>query len=70
MQVQMTSGGTEFGVFRDINISLSVSSMVRKGQEDWKGDIEAGSNQVMWVLLGLGKESDFILSQCKGIEGF
>ena len=66
----MTSGGTEFGVFRDINTSLSVSRMVRKGQKGWKGDIEAGSNQVMWGLLGLGKEPDFILSQGKGIEGF
>lgn len=66
----MTSSGTEFGVFRDINTSLPVSSMTRKGQEAWKADIETGSSQIRRVLVSLVKESDFILSQCKGIEGF
>ena len=66
----MTSHGTEFGLFRDVNTSWLVSSVTRTGQEAWEGDIETGSSQSTRVLVSLAKESDFILSQCKGIEGF
>ena len=66
----MTLRGTEFGVFRDVNTSWLVSSVTRTGQEAWEGDIETGSSQSTRVLVSLAKESDFILSQSKGIEGF
>lgn len=66
----MTSSGTKFGVFRDVNTSRLVSSVTGKGQEAWEGDIETGSSQSTRVLVSLAKESDFILSQCKGTEGF
>lgn len=57
-------------MFKDVNTGLSVLRMLRKGQEGRKGDTEASNNKIRWVLFGLGKESGFLLGQCKGVEGF
>lgn len=44
--------------------------MLARGQEAKMRDIEGRSNQLRQVLVGLDEESDFILSQYKGIRGF
>lgn len=41
-----------------------------ENDEERSGDIEATSRQTTLAIIGLGKEADFILSQCKDTEGF